>query len=129
MNFKPWQMAVVVLGLLVGGGSIFYNLAFSGQVDLDNTVRMVDVETGELFEFTISLNRTISVPARRTQTKQIALMRIIKDEAGQWHVPSRDMALLPGLDKDVPIKAIDPETGKVLVPVGSFRSYTPPQLP
>lgn len=129
MNFKPWQLAVIVLGLLVGVGSLVYNLAFSGDVDLENRIRMVDVETGELFEFTMSANRTIIVPARRTETKKIALMRIIKDEAGQWHVPDRDLALLPGLDKDVPVKAIDPETGKVLVPVGSFRSYTPPTLP
>jgi dipeptidyl aminopeptidase/acylaminoacyl peptidase len=129
MKSKPWQMVVIALGLLVGGGSLAYNLVNSGEVQTADAVFLVDVETGKLYRFSTGGGTGIMFPARRPDTKQIALVRVIKGEDGAWRVSDRDLSQLDHLDEGVKVAAVDPSTGKLLKDGGGPDRYVPPKLP
>lgn len=125
MKVKGWQLAVIVLGLLVGGGLVGYSVMGSGDADLPDTMYLVDVESGELYSYPLSSGRSLILPARRMDSGKIALVRINKEDEG-WVVSERDLGSLGALDQGIPTKAIDTETGKLLSPPASPKRYTPP---
>ncbi len=113
MKAKGWQIIVIVLGLLVGGGGILWASMGSGGPNISQETFCVDVETGQLYRIDTSKVRAM-VPAAHPVTGRICLVRCFKDADGKWFVTQRDRASIKGLDKDVKNSAVDPETGDLL---------------
>jgi hypothetical protein len=112
MKAKPWQIALIVIGLAVGIGSAAW-FSFGGDdVRLPTTHFLVDVESGEIFEFD-SRKHQLVLPARHPETGRSTLIRLIKDDEGNWYVSERELGLLRIMDKDVKVQAIDPSTGNL----------------
>ncbi|HYF15011.1 MAG TPA: hypothetical protein VD971_08075 [Phycisphaerales bacterium] len=109
---RPWQVAVVVVGLLVLIGSVVYQCTASNDVSLADSVIMVDVSTGELIESRYPKNRPVSFPAEHPETKSKTLMPAVQDpETGRWMVEGRYVSYLKNLGSLGGLE--DPESGLV----------------
>lgn len=123
MQTKPWQIAIIVIGLLVGGGLTFYNLFFAGEVRLASSLTLIDVNTGEVFRVSIA-DKGYVMPGRHPVTRKRTLLSINQNKDGSWEVPPH---LLSDLDAvEVEVKVVDKETGRVTVPVGTPKTMTHP---
>jgi hypothetical protein len=124
MNVKPWQIIVIVLGLLIGVGSVVYMLATTDGPRVKTIMYLVDVETGELYRADLE-KLAVALPGQHPISHRTCLVRIIKDDSGKWVVGKRDRGLFAQLDKDVQNKAVDPETGELLMPAKTPVEYAP----
>ncbi|MCC6661651.1 MAG: hypothetical protein IT437_12285 [Phycisphaerales bacterium] len=70
-------------------------LAPGGGIRFAPSTLLVDVATGELFEFRFGGGRTLSVPARHPRTGVRSLLPV-REENGRWFIGSRELA---GLSK------------------------------
>jgi len=108
---KPWQIAVVVIGLLAGAGMVVMSIFNSDAPRLANSLTVVDIETGDLFEIGVGKGM-ISFPIKNPNNGKVSLMPVYKGEGGHWFVASRylgDIGTLDGIKPD----AIDASSGKV----------------
>jgi hypothetical protein len=126
MKVKPWQIAVIVIGLLVGLGSVVYQLLAPSGPDLPDSMLLIDVETGQLYRADIS-GKGVMLPARRPETGKIALLRVRSEDGGKYYVADRDLGLLQYLDQGIEVKAIDVESGDVLVSSKDIKTYEEPK--
>lgn len=122
---KPWQLVVIVLGLLVGAGSLAYSFMSQGEVVLADTMYLLDVENGDLYSVDIS-RKGMAVPALHPETKRSTLIRIDRLPDGTFEVSSRDLQTIPLLDPKAKIEAFDTETGKLKHPAGKIKTYVRP---
>lgn len=123
MKVKPWQFVVIALGLLVGAGSLGYLVFFTdGAPQVKQLMHCVDVETGEIYRINTEKNRLV-LPARHPQTGRVCLLRIKKDDQGKWFVDGRDLGTIKLLDEGVENKAVDAQTGDLLLPVKEPVEY------
>ncbi|HED52620.1 MAG TPA: hypothetical protein ENJ00_00255 [Phycisphaerales bacterium] len=115
MQAKPWQIAVVVIGLLVGIGGIVLAIGKDSGPDLADKLILVDVTTGDTY--TVSLrNRSVVIPVKSPETGQRTLLPIeLDDETESWHISEHYMPALSGIE-EISDK-VDPETGKLDLPV------------
>jgi hypothetical protein len=125
MKVKPWQIALIVIGMLVGVGSAVYTLLGSGGPELANSILLVDVETGQLYRADVH-NKAVMLPARRPGDGKVALLRVRKDESGKYYVGERDLRLIEHLDKGVEVKAVMTDSGDVPQPSKDVKKYEPP---
>lgn len=121
MNAKNLKIIIIVIGLLGGGALLIRSFTASDEPTWDHVAYLVDVETGETFE--ADTTNGIMSPARHPDSKKVSLLRMEKGEDGVWMVLERDLALTKTMD--VPIKAIDPATGRVLGEV-NLKTYKNP---
>lgn len=92
----------------------------SGGVKLVNSVTLVDVKTGDLFEFDVSGHRPVVVPEKNPQTGEHTLVVAYKTENGSWRIYERQLSALdtiPGPHGAV----VDRKTGEVRVTSESPR--------
>jgi hypothetical protein len=125
MNAKPWQLALIIIGLLGGSALVVYNLFFANAgPSLADTMKVIDVNTGELFEVDLA-GKGYVMPGKNPNSKKRTLLAIVKDEQdGTWFIPGR---YLPSLDQvDGEVTAVDPQTGEVKAPVGEFKRIAHP---
>lgn len=123
MKLKGWQLAVIIVGLLVGGASVVWSLTQSNPVSINMVFHCVDVETGDLYTIDAEKYPTI-LPARHPKTNKIALVRVTKDENGKWHVAGRDIQTLNQLDEGIVNNAVDPQSGDLKLPTKDPITYT-----
>lgn len=126
MKVKPWQMAVIVVGLLVGIGSAVWVMIRPPEVRLASECYLLNVESGEVFVAEMSSKKRLTFPARDPDTGKFTLIRLTKDENGQLYVDDRDLTLLNHLEKDVAVKAVDPRTGDLKEQPKTTRKYVRP---
>lgn len=112
MKVKLWQIAVIILGFLVGGGFIAYTLASPESGDVNYVKHYIDVETGDVYRLD-TRKHAIGVPGRDPKG-QIRLVRLSKKENGDWFVSDRDRSTIAMLDKNVKNAMIDEQTGDLL---------------
>ena len=112
MKVKGWQMIVIVLGLLVGGGGILWASMGTQGVQINHVIHCVDVETGQVYRIDTETYRMI-LPATHPTTGRICLVRCAKNTEGKWVVSGRDLGTIAQLDKDVNNAAVDRETGEL----------------
>ncbi len=124
MKVKPWQIAVIILGFLVGGGFIAYTLAAPETADVNYVKYYIDVETGVVYRLD-TRKHAIGVPGRDPKG-QIRLVRLSKDDKGQWFVSGRDRSTIAMLDKTVKNAMIDEQTGDLLSKPKSAVDYPIP---
>ncbi len=89
--------------------------AMHPAVRLASRAAMVDVTTGEVFEFDVRGGRTVMVPARNPKTGELSLVPA-RRENGEWFVSLPDLAGVRAASS-----AIDPRTGRVVGAVASRR--------
>ncbi len=122
MKAKPWQIALIVIGLAVGLGSGAWFVLGGDEVKLERRYFLVDVETGDLFEVD-SIKYRLVLPARNPETGRVSLIGVHREDDGTWYVPKRDLDSIRQLDKGVEVKAINRESGDLIKPPGSPKRY------
>lgn len=122
MKPKPWQIAVIVIGLLAAGWLFISTLAGGDDLDIPDYYYLIDVETGTVFK----ADKRVPLDSPNPDTGKKSLVRVGKAEDGTWFVSERDLALLNYVDKDVQVKAIDPKTGELKITPESPKSYPRP---
>lgn len=124
-NVKPWQLGVIVVGLVVGVGSVVWTWVNRSDVRLNHNITLVDVQDGQLYEFD---NRRVHaiIPARHPETGVIALVRVAQD-SGKWYVIERDRILLGALGDGVKNTAVDEQTWEVRTKGGRPVAYSLPK--
>ncbi|MEO1534690.1 MAG: hypothetical protein AAFS11_03900 [Planctomycetota bacterium] len=86
---KPWQIALIVIGLLAGIIGVVFAMRGMGPVETAADVTLVDVYTGELFEANTS-GRSVMIPMLNPDTGEASLFPVAKDEeTGEWHIAGR----------------------------------------
>lgn len=121
MKAKPWQIGLIVVGLVVGAGSAAWFFFGGDQVRLDRQYYLIDVETGQIFEVDSTRYRLV-LPAQHPETGKVSLIGVHKDETGRWYVPRRDLGSVSQLDKGVEVKAVDRD-GELVNPPGAPVRY------
>jgi hypothetical protein len=113
MKAKPWQIALIAVGLLIGVASIMYNVFASGAAtaDLPYSMFLLDVETGKIYSVGDYRSAAITLPELRPKTELAALVPVNRQPDGSFVLPQTANNLLTQLQ--VPVKAVDPETGVV----------------
>lgn len=122
MKPKLWQVALIVVGLLVGIGSVVYSIVTAETVPITNVTHCVDVETGDLYK----IEFPVILPAAHPTTGVRSLVRV-KNDGGKWYVSGRDLELIRLLDKGVQNKVVDTETGDLKVEIKAPIAYPKPK--
>lgn len=122
MGAKPWQIGVIVVGLLVGCVSVAWAVFGKPDVNVNMIIHCIDVETGDIYRIDAEKNPLI-LPARHPTNNRVTLIRLGKDEKGTWHVTGRDMQTLDMLEKDAKNIAVDENTGDIKTPVKAPIDY------
>jgi len=81
---KPWQIVLFIAAI---GAVAFaaWNVLGGERVEMDDRAFMVDITTGELWVADLN-NRGISIPARHPESDKYVLLRVKKDESGNWRL-------------------------------------------
>jgi hypothetical protein len=106
-QLKPWQAVLFVIALASMAFAAWWMLR--PDVKLADGLRMVDVNTGELFTVPIGKGGA-TIPGRNPKTEQMTLMPVY-EEKGALLIPSRYFSAM----KDIPgdHSAIDTTTRSV----------------
>jgi hypothetical protein len=123
---KPWQIGVIVVGLLVGTASAVYSFTRAGNVTLPHRSVWVDVETGDLFDVDTSRSPLLA-PAMHPVTRRYSLLRTTKSDSGAVRIADRHMSILDELDKAVKPEAVNLETGEVKLSGKASTEYRSPE--
>ncbi len=105
MDGKLWKIGLIVLGLGVLTFSIVRTVLSTDRPVLADTIVLVDVVTGELFEVP---RRGIVMPAKRHDTGERRLFRV-EQEDGVWRVPR---SYIPREEGTGRVPALDRVDGK-----------------
>lgn len=104
---KPWQIAVIVLGILALLWVLVFQLGSSSSLpQTRQDFVLVDIDTGELFKVHRPADRSLPVLAVRPGTQKLNLILVEKTE-DSWYVPEQ---FRDALTKDMPAVA-DIKTG------------------
>ncbi len=115
---KPWQLAVIVIGLLVGGGLIAWQGLTSKEVSLADSIMLVDVTTGEIFQAPLPTGRTVGFPAKNPKTGKETLLPATQVD-GKWFVGSRYREFVKDIVQGAGASsAADPSSFEVKSPSG-----------
>lgn len=117
MKIKSWQMAVIVIGLLVGVSSALFTVFSGEKVQLTDELRGIDVESGQVY----LIKPPASWPMPNPETKKYTIVRLKQDDQGIWHVSGRDMQQLDYIDKDTKVVHVDRNSGDLISPKDPVR--------
>jgi hypothetical protein len=95
---KPWQLAIIILGLLGGFALVAGNIFAGEEIRLADSVILADVRTGALFEISTKGHHGVLLPAKHPETGERTLLPVHETERGQWNIDSRYMADLARFD-------------------------------
>lgn len=88
-DLRPWHIVVMVLGVLVLGGSLYFQLTDETKIlKIADRVTVVDVDTGDLFEAPFPSGRAVIYPAKSPVSGNLAIFPVEKD-GDKWVIPSR----------------------------------------
>lgn len=107
---KPLHVGVVVLGA-VALGTIAYRMLSTDRVTLLSTVTLVDVVSGQLFEFDVR-DRTLLIPEINPTNGQETLFPVEQDDAGEWRISPNQLGGLKRL-KQTPAAVVDRQSGAI----------------
>lgn len=117
---KPWQIAVVIIGLLGGTGLLAWNFLGSSSKKTADSMSFIDVVDGTLFKADLRAKKGMIVPAKNPDTGEYTLVPVEKS-GSDWVVPDYFRRVL----KEVPISAtvVDLASGKVQPASENQRPY------
>jgi hypothetical protein len=106
-KFKPWQIVVVVAAVVAVGISVLRLAVRESSPHLADSVRMVDVNTGDLFD--MQVGRTM-IPAKNPRTGTYSLLPVERRD-GEMVLSERYRVALKGIEGSH--GAVEASTGKV----------------
>lgn len=113
-NVKPWQVVLIVAAVGVLGFSVWkFALSDGLEAQMVDSVYMVDVGTGQIYEFNITGRRGVMIPGKNPDTGKYSLMPVQQTENGSWTIDRADLDSLRFVDGDA--TAIDRGTGVATV--------------
>lgn len=113
-QFKTWQIVTLVVAGAAVAAAAWYTLGRGEErIELVSSITMVDVTTGDLFEFSVTGRRGVMVPAEHPDSGKVVLLPVHKDEQGRWVVGDRERQILGSLEEQA--RAVDSVTGVVTV--------------
>lgn len=127
---KPWQLVVIGLGFLaLIGGFVWSVRGGNQQPKLADSIVMVDVATGELFELALEDGLAFIPPVKNPDTGTESLFPAYRDEAtGKWYLDERFRgALVKRLSKAEPKAVADERSGELRVTSDSPRRASAPR--
>lgn len=87
-RLKRWRWCAVGLAIVALSAIVWRAGSGRGRVPMADTVLMVDVRSGQLFE--MSVGRTgLMVPERHPQTGALGLFPVERDDSGAFVIPAR----------------------------------------
>ncbi len=93
---KPWQLAVIVLGLLGGTGLLVWNATGEKRLRKVDELVLMDVVTGDRFVADVRGRRAVILPAKHPETMEYTLLPIAQDDDGKWRIHRlRDIGNIP----------------------------------
>lgn len=105
---KPWQVAVIVVGLLVMVAGVLYQCK-SGGVEFADSIVLVDVASGDVLEAPFPKGRPVMFPAKHPDTQSATLYPAeLKD--GKWFVDGRYIPYIPKIPDP---KAMNAKSGAI----------------
>lgn len=111
MQAKPVQIAVIVIGLLVGVVGIVLAISGGNKVDLADRMVFVDVISGEFYSVK-DQGRSLLIPYRNPESQERTLFPVEQNEtSGNWNLKSRYMIALE--DHESLHQSIDRESGAI----------------
>lgn len=126
-SLKPWQLILVILGVLVLGFSLWKSLFSGSRVEFGDRVYMVDVLSGELFYADTSGRHGVVVPAKNPDTGIRSIIPVLMTEEGEIALSFRyrDIAVQIAENEDAAISdAINKSTWAVDVDPKSATRYS-----
>ncbi|MCA9276097.1 MAG: hypothetical protein KDA29_08730 [Phycisphaerales bacterium] len=97
-SIKPWQIVLFLAAIAVLGFSIWKFGAGSGvESQMADSMMLVDVQTGQLFEADIRGQRGILIPAKNPDSQKVSLLPVFEED-GQWYLYERYRGVLNQLD-------------------------------
>lgn len=117
---KPWQLAVIIIGLVGGLGLVVWNFTGSKGPDTIHQMTLMDVEDGTLFVADLKANKTIGIPAKNPDTERRTLIPVAR-EGDTWFVPEYYRGLLDMFDN--PKAITNASTGTVNAAAGKPKAY------
>jgi hypothetical protein len=114
-NVKPWQIVVMVIAIVAVAASAYFSLSGSNDVKFASEVTLVDVNTGDLFAFSVGRRNVVFPPETNPETGKKTLLRVSKNAEGKWVLDGRELsAILPTIEGDHKA-VVDRKTGEVSV--------------
>ncbi len=113
-QLKPWQIVLFVAAIGALAMGAWWSYGRGPKAKSTNRTVLVDVTTGELFEFSTKKFGVV-LPERNPDTGLIALLPVVQTESGDWVIDRRYLSpgVLDGVEGDP--KMLDPGSGKVTV--------------
>lgn len=116
-SLKPWQLILVILGVVVLGVSLWMSFGES-KVPRPKSIYVADVETGDLFKIDTSGRKIALLPATNPKTGLKTLYPVRKNDDGDWIITPMGVGALA--DYEGPAEAI-PDWDSRLVSVTNAR--------
>lgn len=114
MQAKPVQIAIIVIGLLVGVVGIVLALRGDKKPDLANKIVLVDVTTGDAYAVSIK-GRSIVLPYKHPETEQRTLLPMNVKQGDGWYLDDRYLSALDRIENVSTL--VDPKSGKVAIDI------------
>ncbi|MEM7628074.1 MAG: hypothetical protein AAF356_01490 [Planctomycetota bacterium] len=86
---KPWQIILMIVALLVLGGSIAWQLSSSDEPEVGGDVLLVDIRSGEVFRANTSGRRAVVIPAKHPDTGERTIYPAERTESGDLRIKAR----------------------------------------
>ncbi|MGP1272528.1 MAG: hypothetical protein ACTS22_04275 [Phycisphaerales bacterium] len=109
---KPWQIALIVIGLLAGIVGVVFAVTSSDRPNMASSMMLVDIETGQLYSVSVD-DRSVYTPMKHPDTGERTLYRVVESESGDWSISQRRLGELE--DYEGTAAAVDRESGRVTV--------------
>lgn len=123
MQAKPVQIAVIVIGLLVGVVGIVLAVSKGSSPKTAPSVVLLDLATGDIYEASTT-NRTLVMPAKSPDTGERTLMRVhFDEELDAYAIPTRYFSMLEDIEGST--VEIDMQTGKVDIDISQDMKKLP----
>jgi hypothetical protein len=94
-KLKPWQIALIALGLVVGIGSFAWSMLSGNEIRRPDSLLLVDTATGDRFRADMGGKRSLILPAKHPSTGLRTILRL-EERDGGWFVQG------PSLVADLP---------------------------
>jgi hypothetical protein len=85
VQLKPWQIAVIAIGLIGLVGGIAFTMFSGPRIHTPDSITMLDVQTGDRFVFDTSGRRAVIVPSKHPDTGERTLLPLYEED-GRWFV-------------------------------------------
>lgn len=113
-DVKPWQIVVLVAAVVALGASAYFSLGRGERLDLASSLRMVDVNTGELFTLKIGKGpNSATIPGKNPKTGAVTLLPV-EERDGRYYLIERYMPAIGQIEGKHEAVA-DKKTGEVRV--------------